>query len=355
MLILPSVTVIKALTTIRRERLLPILGEVTVRVGQEVSPVQVVARASQVAGYQILPASKVLDVPAQDVEKYLLVKEGAALQRGMPLMRGKRNLLGKSKRYASPIDGVFLRLQNGSLVLQHNPDLLELRALMTGRVASAIPGRGVVLESSGSIVQALWDSGTEGFGILRIPVEEPGATIEPEQIGPDARGSILVVGRISRAGIVRQAEENGVRGIVTGSIPAALVQNVTKSSIPVFVTDGIGQMPMAVAIFDLLQQSQGREASLFARTPGPRGRRPEVVIPVPAAYTQDQPKPAEPLAVGQKVRVLRAENETLVGRVLTIYPQARRTKIGTRLPGADVELANGEIIFVPYTNLDMIV
>jgi hypothetical protein len=354
MLIPSSVTLIKALTIIRRERLLPTRGEVTVRVGQEVSPVQVVARASQVTGYQILSASTVLDVPAQEVEKYLLVQEGAALQRGMPLMRGKRSLLGKSKRYASPIDGVLLRVQNGTLILQQNPDLLELRALMTARVASVLPGRGVVLEASGSIIQALWDSGKEGFGKVRVAVERPDATLQPDQVDAETRGSVLVVGRLDRAEMLQQAEDNGVRGIIAGSFPAALVQNIAQLSLPVFVTDGVGQMPMASAIFELLQQSEGREAALFARTSGPRSRQPEIIIPVPAAYTQDQPTLTGLLEVGRRVRVLRTGNESLIGRVVAVYPQARRTKIGMRLPGADVEMADGEVVFVPYSNLDMI-
>ena len=61
------------------------------------------------------------------------------------------------------------------------------------------------------------------------------------------------------------------------------------------------------------------------------------------------------LEAGKRVRILRAGLDAPIGVVVAVYPQARRTRIGTRYPGADVELDNGEVMFVPHTNLDLIV
>jgi hypothetical protein len=44
-----------------------------------------------------------------------------------------------------------------------------------------------------------------------------------------------------------------------------------------------------------------------------------------------------------------------MGTVVTLHSQPRLTEVGTRMTGADVELNNGEVVFVPYTNLDLII
>jgi hypothetical protein len=44
-----------------------------------------------------------------------------------------------------------------------------------------------------------------------------------------------------------------------------------------------------------------------------------------------------------------------MGIVTALYSHPRQTAIGTREPGADVALQNGEVVFVPYTNLDLII
>ena len=54
-------------TRILCERLLPHAGEVAVSKGQKVSPVQVVARASEPQGFAILPAAEMLGVAPDEV------------------------------------------------------------------------------------------------------------------------------------------------------------------------------------------------------------------------------------------------------------------------------------------------
>jgi hypothetical protein len=300
---LPSITQVKALTTIRRERLLPQPGEVIVRAGQEVSPVQVVARASQDTGFQILRASQMLGVSPEELPKYLLVEEGTAVQRGMPLMRGKRNLLGRGKRYACPVDGVLYQIRNGYLILQHTPELVELRAMMHSRVANVVSDRGVILETNGSLIQAMWDSGKDAYGKLKVLARSAEDILEAGQLGPDVHGAILVTGRIEKRELLQQAEENGVRGIIVSSLPADISRAVRSLSYPVFLTDGIGYQSMAEPIFQLLKQSEGREVSLFMRTPERRGSRPEIVIPLPATHVSEQPgAPGADVEVGQRVR-----------------------------------------------------
>lgn len=353
---LPSITKVRALTNIKRQRLLSTPGEVVVRPSQEVSPVQVVARASQETGFQILHASKMLGVAPEELPDYLLIEEGTAVQRGMPIMHGKRNLLGRTKRYASPIDGVLYQIRKGYLILQHTPTLVEVRAMMHSRVTSIIPNRGVILETTGSLIQAKWDSGKEAYGNLRVIAQAPDDLLKSDGIGSDFHGTIVVIGRIENRGLLQQIENNGARGVITGSMPSDLCQAARSLSYPVFLTDGIGYQTMAEPIFQLLQQSEDRELTLFKRMPGIRGSRPEIVIPLPTAHVSEQSStPEASVEVGQRVRVLRYKTGSPMGTVVALHSHPRLTAIGTRMPGADVELQSGEVVFVPFTNLELII
>lgn len=353
---LPSITKVKALTTIRRERILPQFGEVVVRATQEVSPVQVIARASRETGYQVLRASQMLGVSPETLPNYLLIEPGTAVRRGMPIMQGKKNFFGRAKRYASPIDGVFHEVNNGYLILQNTPELIELRALMTSRVANLVPNRGVVLETTGSLIQAMWDSGMEAFGKLKIVAEAPDEVLKSDKIDSDFHGTIVVIGRIEDRRHLREIEDKGVKGLIAGSMPADLCRAARSLSYPVVLTDGIGNQSMADPIFQLLRQSEDRETSLFRRVPGRRGSRPEIVIPLPTGAVPEQSATAgAAVEVGQRVRVLRYKAGSPMGTIARLHSHPRLTEIGTRMPGADVELQNGEVVFVPYTNLDLII
>jgi hypothetical protein len=351
----PTTTVVKALTRIRRERLLPQPGEIVVRIGQDVTPVQVVVRATEETGFHIVRAHELLGVPPDEVEKYLVVEVGAALQRGMTLLR-KSGIFGGGKQIKAPIDGILYQVVNGCLVLQQPPNLIELRAMMQGRVTGLVGGRGVALETAGSLIQAVWDNGQEGHGKIKVVSPSPMAPLAGGQVGPEARETILVAGHLNDVAFLQEAEEIGLCGAVFGSMPAELCQVVAALPFPVFLTDGIGYQPMAEPIFELLQQSEEREASLLSRISQRRGSRPEIIIPLPAAEAMAETLPNQvlPLAIGQTVRLLRAPYSSLTGKVVALHGQTKPTTTGLRLPGAEVKLSNGEVISVPYTNLDVI-
>jgi hypothetical protein len=346
-------TIIEPMTRVRRERLLPKQGEVVARVGHEVSPVQVVARAPREVDFYILPASDLLRVPPADLPKHLAVEPGMALEQGMPLVH-KRGFLGR-KELASPVDGILYEISNGRLIVQQTSDWVELRAMVQGRVINQIPNRGVVLEIHGSLVQAIWGSGKEGYGKIKVAAETADAPFTAEQMGPDVVGHILVVGKGGQLEAFQRAEESSVRGIIAGSITADIYQVASSFAFPVVVTDGIGDQSMTQPIFQLLQQAVGREVSLFGRAQDHGGNRPEIIIPRPATPGVEPPPSHKPLAVGQTVRLLRSPYNNQIGKVVRLYQRAKTTPIGTRAHGADVKLSDGHIVFVPYANLDAII
>jgi hypothetical protein len=347
-----SQTRVNPLTRIRRERLLPQAGEVAVGKGQKVSPVQVVARASQPQGFAIVPAAEILGVPPEQLSQYLLVEEGAAIQRKKPLLRLSR-LFG-SKQYVSPINGVLYQVSNGRLILQHTPRLLELRAMVEGLVQSVRPGRGVVIETTGALIQAAWASPQEGYGRIRVMAlaDEP---LRERRIDADVRGTVLIAGQLTDLDALKAAEDNGARGVIAGSAPAALREALRGFRFPIMITEGFMGQPMAEPVFQLLQQAEGRDASLFGQNRTSQGQRPEIIIPMPAAAAPEAAAPGvRRLAAGDRVRILRAPYASQVGKVVAVYSQPRRSSIGIQTPGADVALPDGEVVFVPSANLDLL-
>jgi hypothetical protein len=346
-------TMIQNSVIIRRERSLSRTGEIVVRLGQDVTPVQVVARASQRGDFYVIPAAEKLAVPAQEIEKYVLVEEGAAILKGTPLLRKKG--LFSEKQFFAPADGVLYAISHGRLILQQTPDLLEMRAMLFGRVHSLVPNRGVIIETIGSLIQAVWCSGREGSGKLLMMVDRPEELLRSNYIDASARGAILVAGRLDNLEVLNRAAEGSARGVIVGSVPAALVSGIKEIGLPVFVTDGFGDRPMATPLFSLLQQLEDHEACLLDNSQFNRPGRPEIIVPLPVEGNAELPdmslkRPQK----GQQVRILQAPYAGQVGQIVTVYNRARLLDNGLRLPGADIRLVDGQVVYIPYLNLDLI-
>ncbi len=352
MSLLTSSTRISSYTSIQRTRLLPSIGEVFVRVGQDVNPVQVIAQALPVGGYYILRASDILGVSSGEIQKFLLVEPGATLRKGMPIAR-KPGRFGRASIINCPINGVLAEIRNGTLIMQKAQEPLDLRAMMQGRVVSVIAGRGAVLETRGAIVQAKWDSGKDGFGKLNTAVKSAKEPLNADKISGDARGTVLIVGWISSPDDLYRLDNSGVRGIIAGSMPAKICLAASSFPFPIFLTDGVGEQAMTEPIFQILHRAEGKNASLLTSRSGARGNRSEIIIPSTGSRAES-PNTLNPLEIGDLVRVLRWNGGNLVGRVSKIDMRPKFSPAGLHLPGAEIEFSSGETVFIPYTNLDLI-
>ena len=227
--------------------------------------------------------------------------------------------------------------------------------MVSGYVNNVIAHRGVVLEITGTLIQALWGSGKEGAGKIKLGSRDERSEFSVNTLDKEARGAIMVAGTVTEVGMFQAMEQNGVRGLIVGSMPAGLCAAATQLEIPVVLTDAIGSQGMARPIFKLLQESEGREATLFAQVNNQNGERPEIIIPLPASTNPTQPTlPGVKLDIGQTVRIIRAPYTGQVGKVSRLYNQAKNSAIGLRVAGADVTLPDGQVVYVPYTNLDLL-
>ncbi len=352
MSLLTSFTRISPNTTVLRTRLLPNLGEVFVRVGQDVNPVQVIAQALPSGGYYVIRATTMLGVSQNELQKHLLVEVGATLRQDSPIMR-KKGKLGRSKIYNSPVNGVLTEIRDGCLIMQRAQEPHDLRAMMHGRVVTVIAGRGAVLEAHGAFVQGVWDSGKDGFGRLKTVVKSAKEPLNADRISGDVRGIVLIVGWISSSDDLYRLENSGVRGVIAGSMSTKLCLIASSFSFPILLTDGIGEQAMSEPIFQILQRAQGKNASLLKEGEGIRGQKTAIIIPS-ASTLKKSSQSSSMLEVGRLARVLRWNGGHIIARVSKIYSRPRRTVVGLRTVGADVEFGSGEKAFIPYSNLDLI-
>jgi hypothetical protein len=350
----PSEARVMPLTLIQCERRLPLQGEVLVHNAERVEPTDIIARAHRKQDFRILDVARKLHVPRSQVKRYMLKEVGDSVEAGQPLaVRG--GILRQIVR--APDKGEIVAIGSGRVLLEVEPELVEVRAYLKGTVAAVKPGIGAVIEATGAIVHGSWGCGGEAFGVLRVVTDRPDEPLRAKAIDVACHGAIVIGGAWIDAAALKQAEQLQVRGLIAGSIDGDLRAQAEAASFPVILTEGFGRVPMAEPVFQLLHGQSGREASISAKT---RARfdvvRPEILIPLPTeSRPSPPPPPGAPLTVDAQVRIIRPPYLGAVGIVSAIPEKAQRVDSGARVHGALVDLgASTGTVFVPYVNLELL-
>ncbi|MFQ6015841.1 MAG: hypothetical protein ACE5NP_10400 [Anaerolineae bacterium] len=345
-------------TTIRRERLLPIPGEVLVKIGDRVEPVDPVAQTSLPAGLRVVNAARVLGVAPGKVPQHLLKEVGETVEAKEPLIF-KRWLFGLYRRtYGSPVSGTLVAVEEGELLLERAAVPFELSACLKGMVINIMPRFGAVIETTGALIQGIWGTDKEAWGVIRLLTEEPNQPLSPDLIDVGCHGTIIMGSLVVEAETLRRAEGAQVRGLILGGIEPDLMDIARALPFPVIVTDGIGPVPMSTPIFELLREKNGQEASIKGTTKVRwEGLRPEIVIPVYRREDEEGPPVAPdtaPLVEGSQVRIAAGPNIGATGQVRALPTRTRPVGSGVRVKVAEVELDRGGRVLVPLANLELL-
>lgn len=345
-------TIIQPHMKIRRERVLPQSGEMIVKIGTEVTPGQIVARTPMQIVFAIVDAGQILGVSPEKVNALIEVENNAAVDEGTVLAK-KKGL--RARQVLSPVAGKLYDVINGRIFIQQAADWVETPALVSGKVVSHVGNRGVVIETYGAFIQGIWGSRNENHGKLKIMSRSNNGFLAKDQLTDDVSKHILAVGRLEHIEVLHLAQEMGIAGIIAGSMTADLCDAAYQLNYPVILTDGVGKQSMSPVIFGLLQQVEGRETSLFANYDASRGQRPEIIIPEPATPSSEAVQANKPLQIGQKVRLLRAPFVGQTGEVVEIFTLSQLLATGAKAQGANIRLADGQVVFTPFANVDVIV
>jgi hypothetical protein len=349
---LAPVTHILPLTTIRRERVLPIAGKVVVRAGQKVLATDVIAEARIVTQHLVLDISRGLGGSADQVDRYVTRKVGEEVSEG-DIVAGPVGLFPRVVR--APRDGRVVAIGGGQVLLELEATPYELRAGIAGQVVDLIPDRGAVIETTGALIQGVWGNGLIDGGTLSVLARNPDDELAADRMDVSMRGTVIVAGPCVQAEILQAVGQVSLRGLILPSIPADLIPVARKLPFPLILLEGFGRKPFNSAAFQVLSTNDKRDVTVNANPwQRYRGERPEIVISLPATGLVPTPREVEEYSPGQVVRVHRSSAANALGTLSALRPGQSIFPSGIHAPAAEVHLENGEQVLVPLSNLEVI-
>jgi len=339
-------------TTIERERALPVSGNVTAKLNQQVSSTDVIAEATWSREHILVDVARTLAISPNAADRLIRVKVNEKISEGAEIAIGK-GMIAQTVR--APREGRVVAVGGGQVLMETGEASIQLRAGIPGMVVQIIPNRGAVIRVVGALIQGTWGNGRIETGTLYNLTENPADVLTASRLDVSLRGSIILAGLIRDAETLRQAAELPVRGLILSSISPGLLSAAQQLRFPIIAIDGFGQIPMNSAAYKLLTTNAKRDVTINAEAFNRyTGARPEIIIPV--AHSQEPPQPTDvsTLETGQTVRMRRAPHAGEIGILVKIRPGLSPLPSGLRAPAGDVKLENGEQILVPLVNLEIV-
>jgi len=340
------------LTTIVRERTLPVAGKVNVNVNQRVNPTDVIADATFAREHVLLDVARTFGVSSRDADKMIKVNEGDRVPQD-GLVAESTGLIKRTIR--APRSGRVMVSGGGQVLMEVGDARIELRAGLPGVVTQVIPERGVVIRTAGALIQGTWGNGRIDNGLMTSKIEKADDLLTSDLLDVSLRGSVILGGHVRDVETLKIAAEMPVRGLIVSSISPALIQPAMQARYPILVLDGFGTMPMNSAAFRLLTTNDKREVTVNAEHfDRYSNNRPEVIIPLPIQDEPDEPDDYVMFAVGQQVRMRRSPNVGMIGSIISLPGGISKLPSGLRAPAAEVKFDDGSNELVPLVNLEVI-
>jgi hypothetical protein len=324
-------------TTVAKERLLPLQGEVLVRVGDHVEADTIVARASLPGAVAPVNVANKLGLAPAEVPESMLKQVGDGIGKGEVLAR-TRGFFGLFKsECTSPMTGSITNISKvtGQVMLQGPPLPVEVQAYVQGEITSVMPGEGAVVEAHATFVQGIFGVGGETHGTLRMIASAADDVLDVDNLPTDATGQILVGGALVTYEALIAARQRGAVAVVAGGFHDADLRRLLGADLGVaitgnedlgitlVVTEGFGSIAMAEGTFRLLRERAGREASVNGATQIRAGvMRPEIIVPLTAqeigSITSSEVRHGPGLQEGDVVRIIRQPHFGKLGKVVEL-------------------------------------
>jgi len=356
---LAPVSFITPLTTIRRTRLLPIPGEVTVRKGQPVRPTEVVATAQISPRHYLLNVARGLGISDEQTEQHVERFLGNDVHEGDII--ASRGRIGK-RIVRAPVDGTIVFVAGGQVLIRVNTEPFELKAGFQGVVADLIHERGVIISATGALIQGIWGNGKINIGPLTVLATTPIHELAPGELNESVKGAVVLAGHCKQPDALKAGAEARLRGLILSSLAPELLPMASAAPYPILVTEGLGSLPFNPVAHKLLASNQKRNVTVNAE-PYDRAKdtRPEIFIAVEAAELADAELPPEAslLAPGQRVRINRAPYQGKIVRLEAILPGVTVFPNGLRTPAARIRFEKDDPAqvaeaLVPLANLEIL-
>jgi len=364
---------VKASTTIRAARRLPIPGDVLVREGEKVGFDTVVARTSVPGGVEIVKLVHLLGIDPDEVAIYMRKKVGDSVQKD-EVIAEKKGILGMFRSVAkSPTMGVVQQVSEltGQVTISEPPVPLEVKAYIPGQVEKVLPNEGVMVRIDGALIQGIFGIGGETHGIVAFAVNSPDEMLTIDKIRDDYSGKVIVGGSLVRVDALRKAVSLGVKGIVVGGIEdkdlsdflgyeiGVAITGHENVGLTLIITEGFGRMRMSERTFNLLKKLEGKEAAINGATQIRAGViRPEIIVPQLDAETRPQMSedfvPQKGMEPGMAVRIIREPDFGKIGKIVSLPVDLQVVDTESPVRVLEVELEDGRTVVVPRADVEII-
>ena len=248
---------------VRLVRTLPAKGELKVRVGQQVSPDEIIGTAFFPSGFRIVNVAKELSVNPKEAGKYLSKKLKSRIYKGELLAFKKGGLFGGEKIITAPTDGIleFLNPKTGEVKISFFPKKVSLPSGVFGIVEKVDHERSqLTIRTQVSRIRGVFGTGRPREGTLHILGKKEEVYSGAVKRGPFEE-HILVGGSLFFKDTISGAISQGVEGLISGGINAADYRSMSKGGdigITIVVCEGFGAVPIGDDIFTMLSSYQGK-------------------------------------------------------------------------------------------------
>jgi hypothetical protein len=336
---------------IHRTRTLPVAGSVNVRKGQRVNENDIIAEAT-------LPAHHILIDVVQAFGLADTKMAASFIKRNAGETVGNHDIVAEtgglfSRIIRAPKPGKVVTVRDGLVLIETEAKSITLKALYPGVVVDVIPDRGVVIETSGAVLQAAWGNGLTNSGVLICKTETRADELVFSSLEVTARGAVLVGGTCSKPDILAQAALLPVAGMILGTMPASMLEMAKAQPYPILIIDGFGTTGMNSAAWKLLFSMANKETIVNAEsTSGLNPTKPEALIYAPVEETDKAS--VKMFTSGQMVRIHSTPNVGQTGRIEKMLPGLVSLPNGLKVAAASIIMDNNERKTVPVANLDVI-
>ena len=356
---------------VRKERRLPIKGELKVKKGDAVNADDIVAKTNLPGNVHMVKVANRLNISPADIMDVLLVEEGDTLNEG-DMIAETQGLFGFFKsELRSPVSGQIESISDitGQIVMREAPLPVEVDAYVSGTVLDIIQDEGVTIESEAAYVQGIFGIGGEARGNLEVVSSSRENELSIEDINENHSGKIIVGGSFLSLEAYKKALELKVKGIVVGGFNyfdleeilgyrlGVAITGTEELETSLVLTEGYGNIEMSDRTYDLLKGHNGKFVSINGATQIRAGViRPEIVIPLADdKMPSDVVIEKEKLGIesGSLVRVIRAPFFGKIGNVIELPPELQKMESETMVRVAKVNI-DGEDVIIPRSNLEML-
>jgi biotin carboxyl carrier protein len=359
-------------TIIKKDRILPLKGDVIKKVGDEVTRDEIVARTDLPGNVRTINIVNLLGIQPNEINDFMKFKVGDSFKKGDVIAESKSFIKWFNTTIQAPISGTIESISavTGQVLLREPPIPVEVKGYLNGKVIEVVPKEGVIVETVASFIQGIMGIGGETWGTLKFAVNSPEEVLDTSKITDEFKDSIIVGGSFASHEAIKKAISVGAKGLIVGGIRDGDLRKILGYDLGVAITgsetigislvltEGFGQVAIAERTYNCLKEREGEIASISGATQIRAGViRPEIIIPYSKDTVGDMPSEeyeARPIEIGNSIRVIRPPYFGKIGKVHSLPSELTQIESETKARVLTVEFPDGNVATIPRANVEQL-